>query len=150
MWREPSDVVFLPRDAMPARYVLWPCVRLSVCVCVSLSQVGVLLKRINVGSRKQNHTIAYISSFPMPKILSKFHQGHPYRGRQMQVEKVKMGDFRQIALYISKTIQDSRIVSIKVEKEVVCALSNGDIAHNLECPLTTTNHPIFCISHCHS
>ena len=68
----------------------------------------------------------------MPKILSKFHQGHPYRGRQMQVEKVKMGDFRQIALYIWKTIQDSRIVSIKVEKEVVCALSNGDIAHNLE------------------
>jgi len=34
---------------------------LSVCVCVSslcLSQVGVLLKRLNVGSHKQNHTIA--------------------------------------------------------------------------------------------
>jgi len=28
----------------------------SVCVC--LSQVGVLLKRLNVGSQKQHHTIA--------------------------------------------------------------------------------------------
>ena len=28
-------------------------------------------------------------------------------------------------------------VSIKVEWEVVCALSNGDIAVHLECPLTT-------------
>jgi len=31
-------------------------VRLSVCLC--LSQVGVLLKRLNVGSQKQQHTIA--------------------------------------------------------------------------------------------
>ena len=29
--------VFLPRDAMLARYMLWPCVRLSVRVCLSLS-----------------------------------------------------------------------------------------------------------------
>jgi len=41
---------FLPRDA---------CVCLSVC----LSQVGVLLKRLNVGSHKQHHTIAQDSSF---------------------------------------------------------------------------------------
>ena len=35
-------------------------VRLSVSVClsVSLSQVGVLLKRLNIGSHKQHHTIA--------------------------------------------------------------------------------------------
>jgi len=30
----------------------------SVCVCVCLSQVGVLLKRLNVGSHKQLHAIA--------------------------------------------------------------------------------------------
>ena len=30
----------------------------SVSVCVCLSQVGVLLKRLNVGSQKQHHTIA--------------------------------------------------------------------------------------------
>jgi len=31
---------------------------LSVCVCVCLSQVGVLLKRLNIGSHKQHRTIA--------------------------------------------------------------------------------------------
>ena len=35
---------------------LCPC--LSVWVCVCLSQVSVLLKRLNTGSHKQNHTIA--------------------------------------------------------------------------------------------
>ena len=34
-------------------------------------------------------------------------------------------------------VQDRRTVSIKVEWVVVCALSNGDIAVDLECPLTT-------------
>ena len=29
------------------------------------------------------------------------------------------------------------------------SLSNGDIADNLECPLTFPNHPIFCILHRH-
>jgi len=33
----------------------------------------------------------------------------------MQVRWVKIGDFRQIAGYISKTVQDRRMVSIKVE-----------------------------------
>jgi len=39
--------------------------------------------------------------------------------------------------YISKTAQDRSIVTIKVKEEVVCALSNGGITHDLECPLTT-------------
>ena len=34
-------------------------------------------------------------------------------------------------------VQDRCTVSIKVEQEVVCAFSNGDIAVDLECPLTT-------------
>jgi len=50
----------------------------------------------------------------------------------MQAGWVKIGDFRQIAAYISKTVQDRRMVSIKVEKEVVCALPNGNIADDLE------------------
>jgi len=50
----------------------------------------------------------------------------------MQVGWLKIGDFRQIAGYISKTVEDRRMVSIKVEQEVVCALSNGDIADDLE------------------
>jgi len=41
---------FLPCDAMLTQYMLWP--------CVHLSQVRVLLKWLNVGLRKQRHTIA--------------------------------------------------------------------------------------------
>ena len=37
------------------------------------------------------------------------------------------------------------MVSIKVELKVVGSLSNGDVAGDLECPLTAPNHPIFCI-----
>jgi len=84
-------------------------------MCLCLSQVGVLLKRLNIGSHKQHHTIAQGSSFLTPKISAKFDRDHPVRGRQMQVGWVKTGDFLQIAGYISKTVQDRRIVSIKVE-----------------------------------
>ena len=87
----------------------------SVCVSLCLSQVGVLLKRLNVGSNKQHHTIAQDSSFLFSKISAKFHRSHPQRGRQMQVGWVKIGDFPQITGYISKTVQDRRMVSIKVE-----------------------------------
>ena len=55
----------------------------------------------------------------------------------MQVGWVKIGDFPQITGYISKTVQDTRMVS------------NGDIADDLECPLTAPNYPIFCILHRH-
>jgi len=55
------------------------------------------------------------SSFLMPKISAKFGRGHPLRGRRMQVGWVKIGDFRHIAGYISKTVKDRHIVSIKVE-----------------------------------
>jgi len=68
----------------------------------------------------------------------------------MQVGWVKIGDFPQITGYISKTVQDRRMVSVKVEWEVLCALSNGDIADDFECPLTAPNYPIFCILHRHS
>jgi len=54
------------------------------------------------------------SSFLKPKISAKFDRDHPQRGR-MQVGWVKIGDFRQIAGYISKTVKDRRMVSIKVE-----------------------------------
>ena len=86
----------------------------SVCLSVCLSQVGVLLKRQNVNA---NNTTRYPrdSSFLTPKISAKFDRGHPLRGRQMQVRLVKIVDFRQITGYISKTVQDRRMVSIKVE-----------------------------------
>jgi len=39
----------------------------------------------------------------------------PLRGRQTQVHKVKIGHFRQITHYISKTVWDICIISINVE-----------------------------------
>jgi len=66
----------------------------------------------------------------------------------MQVGWVKIGDFRQITGYISKTVKDRHIVFIKVEQEVVCALSNGDIAVDLECPLTTPFSAFCAAIHC--
>ena len=68
----------------------------------------------------------------MPKIMAKFKQDHPLRGRQMQVGWVKIGHFRRKIRYNSKTAQDRRIVSIKVNGKVLRALSNGYVANDLE------------------
>jgi len=94
---------------------LYPCLRLCLSVSVCLSQVGILLKRQNVNHT--NNTTRYLrdSSFLLPKISAKFDRGNPLRGRRMQVGWVKIGDFRQISGYISKTVKDRHIVSIKVE-----------------------------------
>jgi len=51
----------------------------------------------------------------MPKISAKYDRGHPLRGRRMQVGWVKIGDFWLIDRYISKTVQDRRMISIEAE-----------------------------------
>ena len=79
---------------------------LSVCPSICPSQVGVLLKRLNVGSHKQHHTIAQRLQFLKPKISAKFDWGHP-SGAQNADGWVKIGDFRQITGYISKTVHVS-------------------------------------------
>jgi len=53
--------------------------------------------------------------FSDAKELREIRPGSLPTGHQMQVGCVIIGDFRQIARSIWKTIQDSRIVSIKVE-----------------------------------
>jgi len=63
---------------------------LSVCPSVCPSQVGVLLKRLNVGWHKQNHTIAQGLVF-----YAKDLRDIRLRGHQMQEGWVKVGDFRQ-------------------------------------------------------
>jgi len=83
------------------------------------------------------------SSFLMPKISAKFDWGHPLWGRQMQVGWDKINDFQQITGYISKTVPDRCMVSIKVEQEFVRALSNGDIAADPAWPLSAQTIP-FC------
>ena len=60
----PIHSIFTARRYASAVYamVVCPSVCLSVCLClcvsVCLSQVGVLLKWLNIGKRKQRHTIA--------------------------------------------------------------------------------------------
>jgi len=79
--------------------MLWLCVRLTVSVSVT--------------SRCSTKTAKRRIKQTTPH--AKFDWGHPLRGRQMQTGWVKIGDFRQITGYISKTVQDKRTFSIKVE-----------------------------------
>jgi len=48
----------------------------------------------------------------MPKISSAFQRGHPNRA-QNRGGYVQIGDFRPISRYISKTVQDRDIRTIK-------------------------------------
>ena len=84
-----------------------------VSVCLSVTRRS----STKTAKRRITQTTPHDSpgSFLTPKISAKFNRGHPLRGRSIQVGWVKIGDFRQIAGYISKTVQNRRIVSIKVE-----------------------------------
>jgi len=56
-----------------------------VSVCLCLSQVGVLLKRLNTGSHKQHHTTAQGLLVFDAKDLRDILSGQLVWGRQMQV-----------------------------------------------------------------
>ena len=71
-----------------------------------LSQVGVLLKRQNVGSHKQHHTIAQGLYFSDTKDLREIRPGSPPTRAPNAGWVVKIGDFRQITGYMSKTVKD--------------------------------------------
>jgi len=64
-----------------------------VCLSVCLSQVGVLLRRLNVGSRRQRHMIAQESSFLMPKISAKLKWGHPQGSAICTWGRLKLATF---------------------------------------------------------
>jgi len=90
----------------------------SVCpsVCPSVRHKSVFyLKQLNVGSQKQHHTISQGLYFSDAKDLREIRPGSPPTRRQTQVGWFKIGDFQQITGYISRTVQDRHIVSIKVE-----------------------------------
>ena len=75
-----------------------------------LSQVGVLLKWPNVGSHKQKpHNSSGTLVFWCQRYPRNFTGVTPLRGRQIQVEWVKIGNFRQITGYISNTVKDGHI-----------------------------------------
>jgi len=50
----------------------------------------------------------------------------------MHMRVRKIPDFGQISCYIAETLQNRYVVSMKGEQEVVCAVSNDDIASDLE------------------
>ena len=107
-----SAATFLPHDAMLARYMLWPC----VCVCLYLSVTSG--SSTEMAGRRITQTIPHDSPgipVSVAKDLPEIRPGSPPAGAPNAGGVVKIGDFRQITGYISKTVQDRRLVSIKVE-----------------------------------
>jgi len=70
---------------------------------------------VTVGSANNAARQPRDSSFLTPKFTAKFEWYHPRWGRQIQVRWVKIRHFRRKTRYNSKTVQDRRIVSIKVK-----------------------------------
>jgi len=121
---------FLPCNAMLStvyvRYMPSSC----VCVCVFLS----VTLRYCIKTAKRR--ITQITPHDSPLTLVFWHRN----SRRNLNGITHCGHFRQEMRNNSKTVQDRRIVSIKVEQEVICALSNGDVSDDLGWRQTT---PIF-------
>ena len=96
-------------------------VRPSVCLTVRPSVRPSITSRSSTKTAKRRitQTTAYDTPvtlvFGCQRSLRNSTGVTPLRGRQMQVGWVKIGDFRQIAGYISKTVKDRHIVTVKVE-----------------------------------
>ena len=93
---------------MLARYTL------SACVC--LSQVGVLLNRLNIRESKQRQAIAQELYSSDAKDLREIRpRATPNGGAKHSRWSGLVREFRQTTRHISKTVQDRRTVSVKVE-----------------------------------
>ena len=91
-------------------------VSFCVCVCLSVSVTSrSSTKTANVGSHKQHRTISQEVYFSVAKDRLEIRPGSSPTRAPNAGAVVKIGDFRQITGYISKTVQDRHIVSIKVE-----------------------------------
>jgi len=77
--------------------------------------LSVLLRGLNVGSYKQRHTIAQGLYFSGAEDLREIRPMSPPTGATNAGGVGQNRHFRQITGYISKTVQDRRMVSIKVE-----------------------------------
>jgi len=119
---------------------------LWACNCLSVRHKSeYLITWLNIRSNNAKHSPKDYS-FLMPKISAKYYQLHPSGGAKCRWGGLKIGDFRQITRYILEMVQDRCMIPIDFEQEVVCTLSNGDVADDLEWPVTTPSHPIvtFC------
>ena len=77
-------------------------------VSICLTQVGVLLKRLNVGLHKQRCTWTLVF---LCQISPRNSTGIIQWWRRMQVVQAKVSKYPQTVRYISKTVQDRCIVS---------------------------------------
>ena len=90
----------------------------SVCVCLSVSVTSRCFTK--TAKRRITQTTPHDSSGTLvfyTKDLREIRQGSPPTGRQMQVGWVKIGDFQQIAGYISKTVQDGAWFLLKSNRK---------------------------------
>jgi len=68
-------------------------VTVSICLSICPSQVGLLLRRLNLESWKQNHTMAKGLQFADTKDLAEIPSGSPQRWRQIEVGTLKLAIF---------------------------------------------------------
>ena len=88
---------------------------LAMALCLSVCLSVTSRSSTKTAKRRITQTTPHDSPGTLVYGCQRSHRDHPLRGRQIQVGWVKIGDFRQIAGYILKTVQDRRMVSIKVE-----------------------------------
>jgi len=123
------------RDIITARCYASAVLAMDLCPSVSVtSQCSTKTAKRSI--TQTTNTIPQKLLFSDAKDLREIRPGTPPTRASNAGGVVRIGDFPQITGYISKTVKDRHIVSIKVEQEVICALSNGGTAHDLECPLT--------------
>jgi len=107
------------------RHVLRP----RVCLSIRLSQPAALSKRRNVASCNQHHIIVWAVHFSdttdLPEIPLNLRS--PQAGAKYARGK-KNRNFRPVTRHISELAHDKDIVTMEGRYEVVCTVSNGDIA----------------------
>ena len=110
----PHHSVFTARCYASAVLAMGPCS--SVCVCLSVS----VTSRCSTKTAKRRITQTTPHDTPESLVfwrqsLREIRLGSPPTGAPNAGGVVKIGDFRQMTGYISKTVKDRHIVSIKVE-----------------------------------
>jgi len=97
--------IFTARRYVSAVYAVVVCLLDSVCVSVT---PGIVSKRLSLGSREQRHMIAIRLRVSAAKDLIEIWMGVIHTGATNTGEWVKIGYFRQVTGYNSKTVQDKR------------------------------------------
>jgi len=142
--RDPTFSCFYRGTLCEARYMPSTCVCLSVCVClcVCLSHSGIVSKRL-LETYDHANNAAMTLVFWCQRSWRNSTMITPYGG-----DKCRWGGhFRRKTRYNSKTIQDRRIVSIKVDRKSYALYQMAMFPMTLG-DSEPPNHPNFCIFRC--